>query len=187
MKSFKVIWEVEVGADTAEEAAQEALKMQRDSQSQALNFEVINNNGLKVDIDLLTLPYEKFHKELQLKLEEFDSRIALDSDFSDQALEDSLSVSEAVESYFCHNEFDIDSLTPLKCLAKEFMSNEEGLERPYAKIAEYQLNKLLAAEPDFYLTNAGFVVTFGTSDVGFAMQRINEETEHKVLNNQSEV
>lgn len=50
---YIVQWEIELSADTPEEAARAALEIMRDPESTALFFKVIHENGYLVDVDLL--------------------------------------------------------------------------------------------------------------------------------------
>lgn len=53
MPLYRVIWTIDFDADTAEDAAEIALDIQRDSLSDATVFEVINQDtGEKITIDL---------------------------------------------------------------------------------------------------------------------------------------
>ena len=56
MKTYSVMWEIEVNADSPREAAQKALEIQRDYYSTATVFDVVNNDDTdKMErIDLLT-------------------------------------------------------------------------------------------------------------------------------------
>ena len=56
MPTYTVIWEIEVEANSAEEAAEEARAIQLDEESEALMFEVNDTVGNEALIDLLTLP-----------------------------------------------------------------------------------------------------------------------------------
>lgn len=47
MTTFRVIWEIDVDADNAVEAAKEAIKIQRDNDSTATAFDVINSKTLQ--------------------------------------------------------------------------------------------------------------------------------------------
>jgi len=55
MKMYLVTWEVDIYAHTAEEAAAKAQKMQRDPDSIATVFTVLEHdgNGVAVSVDLL--------------------------------------------------------------------------------------------------------------------------------------
>ncbi|MCK9195397.1 MAG: hypothetical protein WC405_17865 [Syntrophales bacterium] len=63
MKTYRVIWTIDIDAENAVDAAHDALKIQRDPSSEALIFEVIcmedpnNSEPMKV-IDLLELEDE---------------------------------------------------------------------------------------------------------------------------------
>lgn len=56
MKSYRVRWEIDIEADSPEEAAQEALAIQRDEDSIATVFNVIDStgHGKAYTIDFLT-------------------------------------------------------------------------------------------------------------------------------------
>lgn len=53
MNHYYVSWGIDLEAETPEEAAKEALKIQRDPESTASCFEVYDENGEKTQIDLL--------------------------------------------------------------------------------------------------------------------------------------
>lgn len=54
MPTFKVFWEIDIEADTPVEAAQKALEIQRDEESIATVFTVVNEDlGVCVDVDFL--------------------------------------------------------------------------------------------------------------------------------------
>jgi hypothetical protein len=53
MKQFRVLWEIDIYADTAKEAAEKALEIQRDANSMATFFEVHDGEGHIKGIDLL--------------------------------------------------------------------------------------------------------------------------------------
>jgi len=52
MPSFRIVWEVDVDADTPLEAAREAFSMMTDPESTAVVFSVTDPNGDTVTIDL---------------------------------------------------------------------------------------------------------------------------------------
>lgn len=52
MKEYKVRWEIEVSADSPREAAEEAYRIHRDSDSIAGVFYVFDRRGKKTKIDL---------------------------------------------------------------------------------------------------------------------------------------
>lgn len=52
MANYRVKWEIDIEADSPEEAAKEALKIQRDPDSVATIFDVIDDNGVTIQIDL---------------------------------------------------------------------------------------------------------------------------------------
>lgn len=49
---FKVKWEIDIIANSPQEAAMIALEIQRDDESTALDFDVYDKDGLKYRIDL---------------------------------------------------------------------------------------------------------------------------------------
>lgn len=49
---YKVVWEIDLDADSPEDAAREALEIQRDPISMATCFIVIDENGTRQEIDL---------------------------------------------------------------------------------------------------------------------------------------
>ncbi len=58
MAHYRVKWEIDIEADTAQEAAQQALDIQRDAESTATVFHVdrwLDNNGLIVKSELVDL------------------------------------------------------------------------------------------------------------------------------------
>lgn len=52
-KSYEVHWIIDIEADSALEAAKEALEIMHDKESTAVVFQVRNSKGKVVDIDLL--------------------------------------------------------------------------------------------------------------------------------------
>ena len=52
MEEYIVQWEINISADTPEEASRMALEIMRDKDSEALFFKVINSGGRLVDVDL---------------------------------------------------------------------------------------------------------------------------------------
>jgi hypothetical protein len=50
---FTVVWRINIEASSAKQAAEEALKIQRDSASIATVFSVTDYSGKTIDIDLL--------------------------------------------------------------------------------------------------------------------------------------
>ena len=53
MKTYNVVWEIEIDADSPEEAAKEALAVQRDRFSDAVYFTVTDENDQEHGIDLM--------------------------------------------------------------------------------------------------------------------------------------
>ena len=47
--NFKIVWEIEIEAETFEEAAMEALRIQRDTESTATVFQVTNTDTEETD------------------------------------------------------------------------------------------------------------------------------------------
>jgi hypothetical protein len=56
MKTYRIVWTIEIEAESPEQAAKEAREIQLDSESEATNFEVLdpNTNKLIQTVDLLT-------------------------------------------------------------------------------------------------------------------------------------
>lgn len=52
MKTYRVVWEIDIEANNPQEAALKALQMQRDKESTATCFDVRARNGRTVAIDL---------------------------------------------------------------------------------------------------------------------------------------
>lgn len=52
MKNFRVIWEIDIEAETAREAAEDALKIQRNPNSIATVFNVVPEDGDMETIDV---------------------------------------------------------------------------------------------------------------------------------------
>lgn len=50
---YRIVWEIDIEASSHKEAAEEALKIQRDPESLATVFDVIGEDGNTVRIDLL--------------------------------------------------------------------------------------------------------------------------------------
>lgn len=55
MKQFLVTWEIEIGAETALDAAEQAIEIMRDRDSMATVFKVFDETGECEQIDLLAL------------------------------------------------------------------------------------------------------------------------------------
>lgn len=53
MPTYRVVWEIDIDADSPREAAQRALEMQRDPESTALVFDTFVEGGAKRTVDLL--------------------------------------------------------------------------------------------------------------------------------------
>jgi len=54
MKEYRVTWEIDITADTPENAARQALAIQRDVNSRATNFNVrdeVGTNGVDIDME----------------------------------------------------------------------------------------------------------------------------------------
>ena len=49
---YRVSWEIDVDADSPEEAAQQALTIQADPDSIATCFTVVDEHGNRIDVDL---------------------------------------------------------------------------------------------------------------------------------------
>lgn len=58
MKNFRVMWEIDIEADSPEEAAVKALEIQRNPDSWATVFDVyhLSHGRVRVDTDELNLP-----------------------------------------------------------------------------------------------------------------------------------
>lgn len=63
---YSIIWSIDIEAETPRDAAEEALKIQRDPESTATCFEVMDDEGTVINIDLLKDP-EKALRELWTK------------------------------------------------------------------------------------------------------------------------
>jgi hypothetical protein len=53
MREYLVEWRIDIEADSPEEAAAQALVCQRDTESTAVVFDVFDENGEMVTVDLL--------------------------------------------------------------------------------------------------------------------------------------
>ena len=49
---YRVVWEIDIDADSIEDAARKALEIQRDPESTATCFTITNARGDRRDIDL---------------------------------------------------------------------------------------------------------------------------------------
>ena len=65
MSTFRVVWEIDINADDAEQAARIAFAIQRDPLSIASVFTVKSEDGTSVDIDL-----EDFQEPKSVLIEE---------------------------------------------------------------------------------------------------------------------
>jgi hypothetical protein len=66
MTTYRVIWEIDIDADSPREAAEHALAIQRNPESFATVFDVVDGSGDRVTFDLSEhdpLDYEPFDKE----------------------------------------------------------------------------------------------------------------------------
>jgi hypothetical protein len=52
MKTYRVVWEIDIDADTPREAAKKALAIQRDFGSDATYFDVKDGDGTVTEVDL---------------------------------------------------------------------------------------------------------------------------------------
>jgi len=52
MQNFRVVWEIDIEEESARDAAEEALKIQRDPESDATVFDVWSERGEHCAIDL---------------------------------------------------------------------------------------------------------------------------------------
>lgn len=52
MNSYRVVWEIDIEADTPEDAARQALDIQRDKNSEATVFLVTGRGGSTLEIDV---------------------------------------------------------------------------------------------------------------------------------------
>ena len=53
---YSIIWSIDIEAETPRDAAEEALKIHRDPESTATCFEVMDDEGTVINIDLLKDP-----------------------------------------------------------------------------------------------------------------------------------
>ena len=82
---YVVEWKIDLWADSALEAAKEALQIQRDPTSQAVFFEVVDCEGRRTEIDLLEFMRENSCKYVRLKPKQ--SLPCMDEDGYDLSLE----------------------------------------------------------------------------------------------------
>lgn len=52
MKNYRVVWEIDIEAETPRDAAELALEIQRNNESIATVFEVIGEKGTSITVDL---------------------------------------------------------------------------------------------------------------------------------------
>lgn len=52
MQTYRIVWEMELEADSAEEAAAKCLRIHRDPESIATVFRVTDESGLTLSVDL---------------------------------------------------------------------------------------------------------------------------------------
>lgn len=55
MAEYRVIWEIDIEADSPEEAAEKALIIQRDPESTATNFTVVHTQSNDFDVNYFDL------------------------------------------------------------------------------------------------------------------------------------
>jgi len=65
MPEFRVIWEIDIDAETPRAAAEEALKIQRDRQSTATVFKVSKWSGRRLS---KLIKYDTFTNEIEIDL-----------------------------------------------------------------------------------------------------------------------
>lgn len=53
METYRVRWEIDIEANTPQQAAQEALVIQRDPNSNATVFDVEDSRGVSIEIDTM--------------------------------------------------------------------------------------------------------------------------------------
>lgn len=58
MNHYLVTWEIELDAETPEEAARKALEIQRDPNSIATVFDVVDENAIATRVDITALDEE---------------------------------------------------------------------------------------------------------------------------------
>lgn len=51
--TYAVIWEINIEADSPEEAAKEGIRIQQDPESLASHFHVVDEDGVIYEVDLL--------------------------------------------------------------------------------------------------------------------------------------
>ncbi|MHC4463632.1 MAG: hypothetical protein ACYS30_19710 [Planctomycetota bacterium] len=64
MQTYHVVWKIDVGADSPENAAAKALEIQRNPSSTATVFDVIDENDNSQTIDFLELAESASHTEV---------------------------------------------------------------------------------------------------------------------------
>lgn len=74
MSEFKVTWTIQIEAENSEQAAQEALKIQRDPKSLATCFEVTDDSGRETSLDLLRGTNSPFQAKLIMDGEEWSEK-----------------------------------------------------------------------------------------------------------------
>jgi hypothetical protein len=58
--NYRVIWEIDIDAETPEDAAREALEIQRDPVSRATAFRCFDENGDCSNVDVTQLDEKEF-------------------------------------------------------------------------------------------------------------------------------
>lgn len=58
MTTYRVVWEIDIDADTPKEAAEEALRIQRDPESIAIFFKVATRNEFFAD-EIVLGPFQE--------------------------------------------------------------------------------------------------------------------------------
>lgn len=130
-------------------------------------------------------PKGDYFSTIECHIKDFGDNQDVSSEYLEQALEDGLTVLEAVESFYNDCSYDLSQLTPLKGKVNEFHTEVRKLTRPYIAISDEQQQRLIDGEADYYLTPGGKVVTFGYatthgSNAQYALMPLNHEEATKV-------
>jgi hypothetical protein len=132
-------------------------------------------------------PANDYYSSVECFIQRIDNSSDISPDYLEAALQDGLTVLEAVESFFSDNSYSISDLKPLKGTCDTFDKEVHKLRRPYISISDSDQATLFKGKHCYYLTPTGQVVTFGGasthgSNNKHCLMPLNLDEAYKVLN-----
>ena len=125
--------------------------------------------------------YEAFASEYEQLMLTFDKNFRADTvGLVDRAIQQNLKPWQAVELFYKENPVDIDSISGIHGVTRDFHTEVKSLTRPYLKITSTQYDQLVGMSFDFYLLGDS-IVTFGAADGGYALMPVNEDRKAELL------